>query len=145
MSYDIQLKRIYHDASDDDGARVLVDRLWPRGKHRELLALTDWYRGASPSNVLRRQYYNSEISASVFESRYRGELRDDPESLLPLMRYARQGRLTLLSAARELSASHLPLLKEALISALQAEDSADREPSSPPCYAHLIPDTDNRL
>lgn len=145
MSYDIQLKRIYHDACDDDGARVLVDRLWPRGKHRELLALTDWYRGASPSNVLRRQYYNSEISASVFESRYRGELRDDPEVLLPLMRYARQGRLTLLSAARELSTSHLPLLQEALIIALQEEDSADREPSSPPCYAHLMPDTDNRL
>lgn len=141
MNYDIQLKRIYHDVSDDDGVRVLVDRLWPRGKHREQLALTDWYRGASPSNSLRRQYYNSEISASVFASRYRGELRDDPESLLPLMRHARQGRLTLLSAARELSASHLPLLKEAVISALQEEDDADREPSSPPCYAHLIPDT----
>lgn len=144
MKYDIQLKRIYHEACDDDGARVLVDRLWPRGKHRELLALTDWYRGASPSNALRRQYYSDEISESVFETRYRGELRDDTESLIPLMQYARQGRLTLLSAARELSASHLPLLKEALISALEEEDSADREPSSPPCYAHLIPDTDNR-
>lgn len=143
MSYDIQLKRIYHDICDDDGARILVDRLWPRGKHREQLALTEWYRGASPSNVLRRQYHSHEISEAVFATRYRGELRDDPESLIPLMRYARQGRLTLLSAARELSTSHLPLLKEALISALNAEDSAERKPSSPPCYAHLTEDADN--
>lgn len=139
MTYDIRLKRIYHDAAPDDGSRVLVDRLWPRGKHRELLALTDWYRAASPTNALRRQYYNDEISASVFATRYRGELRDAPDCLTPLLRYARQGRLTLLSSARDLSASHLPLLKEALIAALEEEDWADIEPSSPPCYAHLIP------
>lgn len=141
MNYDIQLKRIYHDIDPDDGARVLVDRLWPRGKHRELLALTDWYRAASPSTLLRRQYYNGEISAAVFATRYRGELRDDPDCLFPLMRHVRQGRLTLLSAARDLTMSHLPLLKEALLSALEEEDRADREPpSSPPCYAHLFPD-----
>jgi uncharacterized protein YeaO (DUF488 family) len=143
MNYDIQLKRIYHDAAPDDGARILVDRLWPRGKHRELLALTDWYRAASPSTVLRRQYYNDEISASVFATRYRGELRDNPECLIPLLRHARQGRLTLLSAARDLSTSHLPLLREALIAALEEEDRADHEPSSPPCYAHLVPGPDS--
>ncbi|WP_027966691.1 DUF488 domain-containing protein [Halomonas halocynthiae] len=132
MNYDIQLKRIYQEICDDDGARILVDRLWPRGKHRELLALTEWYRGASPSSVLRRQYHNNIISKAVFESRYRGELRDDSESLIPLMRYARQGRLTLLSASRELSTSHLPLLKDALICALQEEDNADRKLSPPP-------------
>ncbi len=48
MSYDIALKRIYSPSEPDDGARVLVDRLWPRGKQREALALTDWYRDASP-------------------------------------------------------------------------------------------------
>ncbi|MDR5867035.1 DUF488 domain-containing protein [Halomonas koreensis] len=133
MSHEIVLKRIYQAIDPGDGARVLVDRLWPRGKRRESLALTDWYRDASPSPALRRQYHQGEISAAVFAARYRGELRDAPDRLLPLMRQARQGRLTLLSAARDLEASHLPILREALLAALEAEDAADREPASPPC------------
>lgn len=136
MSYDIVLKRIYSPCEPDDGARVLVDRLWPRGKRREGLALTDWYRDASPSPALRRQYHQGEISPSVFAARYRGELRDDPESLVPLMRHARRGRLTLLSATRNLEESHLPILRDALIQALREEDAADAEPASAPCYRH---------
>lgn len=138
MSYDIVLKRIYRPAEPEDGARVLVDRLWPRGKRRESLALTDWYRDASPSPALRRQYHLEEISHAVFAARYRGELRDDPDSLLPLMRHARRGRLTLLSAVRELDGSHLPILREALQQALEAEDAEDREQSSPPCFKGQI-------
>ncbi|MBB3229586.1 DUF488 domain-containing protein [Halomonas stenophila] len=134
MSYDIVFKRIYQAPEAEDGARILVDRLWPRGKRRESLALTDWYRDASPSPALRRQYHQGEISASVFAARYRGELRDDPDCLLPLMRHARQERLTLLSAARDLEASHLPMLREALLKALEDEDAEDREPASPPCF-----------
>ncbi|XKE43992.1 DUF488 family protein [Halomonas organivorans] len=118
MSHDIVLKRVYQAPEADDGARVLVDRLWPRGKRRESLALADWYRDASPSPALRRQYHQGEISHAVFAARYRGELRDDPDCLLPLMRRARDGRLTLLSAARDLEASHLPILKEAILEAL---------------------------
>lgn len=138
MSYDIALKRIYSPASPEDGARILVDRLWPRGQPREGLALTDWYRDASPSPALRRQYHQQEISYFVFAVRYRGELRDDPNSLLPLMRHARRGRLTLLSAARDLDDSHLPVLQEALLRALREEDAADLEPASPPCFAHRL-------
>lgn len=140
MTYDITLKRIYQPIDDEDGTRMLVDRLWPRGKARENLALTDWYRDASPSPALRRQYHLGEISEAVFAARYRGELRDAPESLAPLMRHARQGRLTLLSAARNLEGSHLPLLREAILQALHDEDVADLEPASPPCFAHQLHD-----
>ncbi|WP_445001038.1 DUF488 domain-containing protein [Halomonas mongoliensis] len=139
MSYAIVIKRIYQAAEAEDGARVLVDRLWPRGKPRESLALTEWYRDASPSPTLRRQYHQGEISAFVFAVRYRGELRDDPERLIPLMRYARRGRLTLLTASRDLEASHLPILQEALLRALREEDAADLEPASPPCCGHELP------
>lgn len=142
MSYEIVLKRVYQPIEPDDGARLLVDRLWPRGKRRESLALTDWYRDASPSPTLRRQYHQGEISASVFATRYRGELRDAPDHLLPLMRHARAGRLTLLSAARDLDASHLPVLKEAVLTALYEEDAADNEPASPPCFGHERPSDD---
>ncbi|QTF91380.1 DUF488 family protein [Halomonas sp. BM-2019] len=136
MTYDIALKRIYSPASQEDGARVLVDRLWPRGKPSEALALSDWYRDASPSPALRRQYHHGEISHFVFTVRYRGELRDAPQTLRPLMRHARRTRLTLLSAARDLENSHLPILREALLRALREEDTADLEPASLPCFAH---------
>lgn len=139
MAYDIVFKRIYQPVDAGDGARVLVDRLWPRGNRRESLALTDWYRDASPSPALRRQYHLGEISKEVFSARYRGELRDAPDSLIPLMRHARRGRLTLLSAARDLEASHLPILREALLATLSAEDAEDRPPASPPCFAVQFP------
>ncbi|MBB3188813.1 DUF488 domain-containing protein [Halomonas cerina] len=137
MAYDIVLKRVYAEPLPEDGARVLVDRLWPRGKPQESLALTDWYREASPSPTLRRQYHQGEISSGVYAVRYRGELRDAPQRLIPLMRHARRGRLTLLTAARHIEDSHLPLLRDALLKALRDEDAADREPASPPCYGHL--------
>lgn len=140
MSREIALKRVYQAPEPDDGARVLVDRLWPRGKRRESLQLADWYRDASPSPTLRRQFHEGEISPTVFAVRYRGELRDHPEALTPLMRHARGGRLTLLSAVRDLDESYLPILREALLKALDAEDALDREPSSPPCYGHLDPE-----
>lgn len=138
MAYDIVFKRIYQPVGAEDGARVLVDRLWPRGKRRESLALTDWYREASPSPALRRQYHLGEISATVFAVRYRGELRDAPDSLIPLMRLARRERLTLLTAERDIDASYLPILKERLLFALHEEDAADLEPASPPCFAHRL-------
>lgn len=138
VSYEIALKRVYSPSEPTDGARVLVDRLWPRGKRRESLALTEWYRDASPSTLLRRQLHEGEISFKVFAVRYRGELRDHPESLIPLMRYARQGTLTLLSAARNLEDSYLPLLQQALLEALQHEDIEDTELASPPCYRNQL-------
>lgn len=130
MSYAIVIKRIYQAAEAADGARVLVDRLWPRGKSETGLALTEWYRDASPSPTLRRQYRQGDISAFVFAVRYRGELRDAPDKLLPLMRHARRGRLTLLTAARDLEGSHLPVLQEALIRALREEDTAEMATTS---------------
>nr|WP_300308070.1 DUF488 family protein [Halomonas sp.] len=136
MSYDIVVKRIYQPIDESDGARILVDRLWPRGRAREALALTDWYRDASPSNALRRRYHEEAINRTVFEIRYRGELRDNPENLVPLMRLARRGRLTLLTATRDVEESYLPLLRDAILEALHKEDQADALPSSPPCYGN---------
>jgi uncharacterized protein YeaO (DUF488 family) len=138
VSYDIALKRIYTPSEPADGARVLVDRLWPRGKRRESLNLTDWYRDASPSPQLRRQLHEGEISPAVFAVRYRGELRDHPENLIPLMRHVRRGKVTLLSAARNLEDSHLPILRDALLQVLREEDAADAEPASAPCYRHEL-------
>lgn len=134
MSYNIMLKRVYSACDDADGARILVDRLWPRGKERASLALTDWYRDAAPSSSLRRDYHQNKISEASFQTRYQLELKESDAALLPLMRYARQGALTLLTASRQLEHSHLPLLREALLNALDSEDREDQEQASPPCY-----------
>ncbi|WP_280563973.1 MULTISPECIES: DUF488 family protein [unclassified Chromohalobacter] len=140
MSYTIALKRIYQAAEENDGARVLVDRLWPRGKRRESLHLTDWYRDASPSNGLRRSWHQGELNDTVFSHRYRWEVEDDPDVLLPLMRWTREGTLTLLTASREPEHSHLPLLRDMLLKALADEDreAGDHTPASSPCYADQV-------
>jgi len=143
MSYRIGLKRVYQSVEEEDGARVLVDRLWPRGRRREALALDEWYRDASPSTALHRQYRQGEISEGVFAVRYRGELRDHPERLVPLMRLARRGPLTLLTAERDIDTSPLPILRDWLLFVLREEDAADIEPNSPPCFAHELRDDRN--
>ncbi|RUR31724.1 DUF488 domain-containing protein [Vreelandella nanhaiensis] len=134
MSYEIALKRVYSAFEEADGSRILVDRLWPRGKERASLSLTEWYRDAAPSSSLRRDYHQQKISEASFQTRYRLELKESKQVLLPLMRYARKGKLTLLTAARQLEQSHLPLLREALLCALDEEDRLDQEPASSPCY-----------
>ncbi|MEQ5802466.1 DUF488 family protein [Halomonas sp. H10-9-1] len=141
MSYRIVIKGVTQPAEPADGARVLVDRLWPRDRSREALALDDWYRDASPSPALHRQWRQGEISDGVFAVRYRGELRDHPERLVPLMRQVRQrGALTLLTAEREPESSPLPILRDWLLFVLCEEDASDIEPASPPCYAHELGD-----
>ncbi len=136
MKYDIGFKRVYEPAHQSDGARVLVDRLWPRGKRRDELRLTDWYRDASPSSALRRAWHQNDIDEQRFADDYRQELQAHPEVLTPLMRHARQGRLSLMTATRNPDHSHLPILRDALLDQLAREDDQadDREPASPPCY-----------
>lgn len=139
MGYEIKLKRIYTPGDEHDGARVLVDRLWPSGLKRCSLALNDWCQEVAPSTELCRQYRQKEISKSMFLERYISELRACPDKLLPLMRYARTGRLTLLTAARQIESSHLPVIKELTLSALAEEDASDSEFCSSPCFAHTLP------
>ncbi|WP_346796049.1 DUF488 family protein [Halomonas sp. Bachu 37] len=138
MAYRVELKRVYAPVEASDGCRVLVDRLWPRGKQRSSLALTEWYRDAAPSSELRRCFHQQEIGQARFFERYRQELAERSDQLIPLMRYAREGTLTLLTASRRIDTSHLPVLKERLLAALAEEDAMDHEPSSPPCWAHNL-------
>lgn len=134
--YDLQLKRVYEAVERRDGARVLADRLWPRGKRKDQLHLTEWCREVAPSTELRRAWHSGKIDAEQFASDYRAELQQEPDRLLPLLRHARKGRLTLLTAARDIEQSHLPILRTAVLSSLWEEDmEADgHEPSSPVCF-----------
>ena len=73
----IRVKRIYEDPSPDDGARVLVDRLWPRGVSKERADLTEWLKDVAPSTDLRKWYGHDPAKFDEFSRRYRDELDDD--------------------------------------------------------------------
>ncbi|BBI51404.1 hypothetical protein HORIV_38250 [Vreelandella olivaria] len=138
MPYEIMCKRIYAPIKDHDGTRVLVDRLWPNGA-APLASVERVVPGDSPGSQLHRQYQQQEISTTLFLERYSRELKACPDKLLPLMRFARAGRVTLLTAARKIEDSHLPVIKELALSALEEEDASDREFCSSPCLAHTLP------
>ncbi|MDO3388598.1 DUF488 family protein [Gilvimarinus sp. SDUM040013] len=129
------MQRIYQDAAPADGTRILADRLWPRGKRKDELALAEWCRDAAPSTGIRQCWHRNELTEAAFGHAYRHQLDQSPECLVPLMRAARQGSLTLLTASKEPENSHLPILRRAILDALHAEDNGDRDdPASPVCF-----------
>jgi uncharacterized protein YeaO (DUF488 family) len=99
----IRIKRAYEPPSRDDGRRVLVDRMWPRGVARETLALDDWLKEVSPSDALRRWFNHDPVRWPEFAVRYGDELTKPPasEAVDELVRCARKGPLTLVYAASD--------------------------------------------
>lgn len=106
-----QLKRVYEDADKDDGARFLVDRLWPRGIKKEALTMDAWLKDAAPSTDLRRWFGHDPAKWEVFERRYRAELDDHPDAWKPLVDASRQDKVTLLYAARDTEHNEAVVLK----------------------------------
>jgi uncharacterized protein YeaO (DUF488 family) len=106
------VKRIYDAPEPSDGARVLVDRLWPRGVSKERAALQEWLRDVAPSNELRHWYHHDPEHFAEFDARYRAELAEPaPAVALERLRaYRRAGAVTLLTATRELPLSHAAVL-----------------------------------
>ena len=99
----IQTKRVYEDPAPDDGHRVLVDRLWPRGVSKERAHLDAWLRDLAPSTELRRWFGHDPERWAEFQKRYHKELAT-PErqaALQTLADFAAEGSLTLLYAARD--------------------------------------------
>ena len=101
LDMDIALKRAYEPAAGSDGYRVLVDRLWPRGVSRERARIDEWARDLAPSNELRTWFGHDPARFHEFRRRYVLELEGQTARLRDLRRIARQGRLTLVYAARD--------------------------------------------
>ncbi len=110
----IQLKRVYDPAAKTDGARFLVDRLWPRGVKKERLALAGWLKGLAPSDGLRKWFNHDPAKWSEFQRRYFGELDEHPEIVRPLLEAARRGKVTLLFGARDAGHNNAVALKRYL-------------------------------
>lgn len=110
----IQLKRAYAPPSKEDGTRILVDRIWPRGVRRADLALAEWCREVAPSTELRRWFGHRADRWEAFRQRYKEELAAHPEALVPLIEAARQGRVTLVYGARDTVHNQATVVREIL-------------------------------
>ena len=110
----IGIKRAYDEPSSDDGLRILIDRLWPRGLTKSKLKLDAWVKHLSPSNELRKWYRHDPKKFSEFRKRYVAELEAQGEGLDELRAAVKGKTVTLLTATKELDLSHATVLRELL-------------------------------
>ena len=97
----IRVKRVYEAPSATDGARFLVDHLWPRGLKKEEVKMKSWLKTVSPSNELRQWFGHDPAKWKKFERRYFAELDQKADAWQPLLDAAQQGDITLVFSARD--------------------------------------------
>ncbi len=110
----INLKRVYETASKDDGVRILVDRLWPRGLSRDRAKIDLWLRDVAPSNELRRWFNHEPEKWDEFRRRYFAELTDN-SAARSVLEEASRSKVTLLFAAKDEERNNAVALREHLI------------------------------
>jgi uncharacterized protein YeaO (DUF488 family) len=107
----LKTKRVYEPAEPSDGARFLVDRLWPRGIKKEKLEMEAWLKDVAPSQNLRKWFAHDPAKWQEFQRRYRAELEANPDAWKPILEAAKQGNVTLLYSARDSEHNSAVLLK----------------------------------
>jgi uncharacterized protein YeaO (DUF488 family) len=111
----IKIKRVYEKPAKDDGWRVLVDRLWPRGMTKEAAHLDAWIKDVAPSDALRKWFGHEPEKWSAFQKKYRAELAEKKELLAELKKMAKEhGTLTLLFGARDIEHNEAIVLADIL-------------------------------
>ncbi len=110
----LKIKRVYDPVSPDDGKRVLVDRLWPRGIKKEKAQINEWLKEISPSNELRKWYSHDPSKWTEFKERYQKELAEKSELLKKIKAEAKKQTVTLLFSTKELELNNAVALKEIL-------------------------------
>ena len=108
------VKRIYEDPCDDDGCRVLVDRLWPRGVSKERAHLELWLKDVAPSPPLRKEFAHMQERFAQFRAAYEAELETNPAVQTLYGLAAEHGKVTLLFGARDPETNHARVLQEFL-------------------------------
>lgn len=111
---DIRIKRAYDEPSDDDGYRLLIDRLWPRGVSRDRAALDEWNKDLAPSGELRKWFGHDPERFDEFRRRYTAELGAHGEAIDALRRRADEGPLTLVYSAHDAEHNNAVVLAEVL-------------------------------
>lgn len=111
---EIQIKRIYEDASKKDGFRVLADRIWPRGVSKEDAKLDEWVKEIAPSTELRKWFGHKEERFDGFSKKYKKELAEHSEIIDELLKKVKKKRLTLLYGAKDEKNNQAVVLKKFL-------------------------------
>ncbi|MEU3854821.1 DUF488 family protein [Streptomyces sp. NPDC029554] len=112
----VRVRRVYDPPEPQDGVRVLVDRLWPRGLAKDAARVDEWPKALTPSTELRRWYHAGEGSYEEFAERYGAELaaEEAAEALEGVRELAREGEVTLLTASKTPEESHASVLARLL-------------------------------
>jgi uncharacterized protein YeaO (DUF488 family) len=138
---DVTVRRIYEPPEADAGrARVLVDRLWPRGVAKAAAGIDEWAKDAAPSTELRRWYGHEPERWPEFAHRYRDELHRPPASgaVGRLLALARERPLTLVTATRDVDRSGARVLADHLREVAGRAGGCEDEGGEAPCFAHLL-------
>jgi uncharacterized protein YeaO (DUF488 family) len=114
MAGNVRVKRIYDPVEPDDGYRVLIDHVWPRGVSRDHANLDAWLRELAPSDELRKWFDHIPERFDEFRARYRDELNDHRERVEDLRGRARKGPVTIVYAARDREHNNAVVLAELL-------------------------------
>jgi uncharacterized protein YeaO (DUF488 family) len=115
----IGLKRAYDPPAAGDGYRVLVDRVWPRGKTKDALRLDAWLKDLAPSTTLRRWFAHDPAKWEKFRERYFRELQGQGPAIEELVRQAREGQVTLVFGATDRERNNAVALRDYLESRLR--------------------------
>ena len=110
----IHIKRIYEETSAEDGYRILVDRIWPRGVSKDEAKLDEWNKNLAPSTELRKWFDHDSDKFDEFSKKYKKELAPNKEILKNLLDKAKNQTVTLLYGAKDTAHNQAIVLKEVL-------------------------------
>jgi len=111
----IKLKRAYESPAPDDGTRILIDRLWPRGVKKADAAIDEWMKDIAPSTGLRKWFGHDPARWQEFRRRYQSEIRQHPDEFDRLRTLAQHGRITLVFSAHDEIHNDAVVLKDLLL------------------------------
>lgn len=121
MTGKIVFKRVYDDPEQTDGLRILVDRVWPRGKTKEMVACSMWAKRITPSTALRKAFHAGDITGEQFAAAYEEELGSNPalpEFVQDVADALAEQNVTLVTAAKLVEHGHCEVLRKVLYSQL---------------------------
>lgn len=110
----IQIKRIYEKPDSEDGYRILIDRLWPRGIKKEDVEINEWNKEIAPSTELRKWFNHQQEKFEEFSELYKQELSNKGEQLSHIRSIAKTENITLLYAAKDRKINHAVILQKIL-------------------------------
>lgn len=110
----IQIKRVYEKPTKNDGKRILVDRLWPRGLTKQKAAIDTWLKDIGPSTELRKWFGHDPKRWTAFQAKYKRELKSKADLLAELKRLGKKGTVTLVYGAKDTEHNEALTLKTIL-------------------------------